>query len=318
MPLPWSTSAPPEPPVRAVASPGGAPFRLELFADYLAFERGLSDASVRAYFGDVERLVAWLGVEGFDAPSGVTHGDLRRYVFHLKDGGKAPASIRRALSSIRSYFAFLVDEGAVTSDPTDLLESPSAWRSLPGVLSRVEVERLLDTPDPSSPVHWRDRAILELLYATGVRVSELTGLTLSRLLLAERLALVVGKGSKERLVPFGEPAARATERYLRDLRPKLDRGEGQGVVFLNRRGTPLTRMSVWTLVRNAARGAGVERSISPHTLRHSFATHLLQGGADLSVVQDLLGHADIGTTQIYTHLDREHLRAVHRRHHPRA
>jgi integrase/recombinase XerD len=165
---------------------------------------------------------------------------------------------------------------------------------------------------------WRDRSILELLYATGMRVSELTQLTLGRLDLENRLVLVVGKGSRERVLPFGEPAARSLGRYLRDVRPALDRGAAEGALFLNRRGTRFTRMSVWTLVQTSARRAGVEKRVSPHTLRHSFATHLLEGGADLAAVQDLLGHADIATTQIYTHLDREHLRRVHRAFHPRS
>ncbi len=294
------------------------PYRLELFADFLSFERGLSARSVEAYQGDVERLVDWLRLRGLEEPDAITHGDLRDYVFHLKDAGRAASSIRRALSSIRTYFTFLLEEGGIHTDPTELLESPRSWRTLPTVLSAAEVERLLEAPDPGSPTFWRDRAILELLYATGMRVSELTELTLSRVFLDERLVQVLGKGSRERLLPYGEPAARALDRYLREVRPVLDRGKGEGAVFLNRRGTRLTRMSVWTLVRGSAARGSVEKRVSPHTLRHSFATHLLEGGADLAVVQDLLGHADIGTTQIYTHLDREHVRAVHRKHHPRA
>jgi integrase/recombinase XerD len=294
------------------------PYRLELFADYLAFDRGLADRSVRAYSGDIERLVAWLRERNVGSLDTITHADLREYVFHLKDVGLAPATIRRALSAIRTWFTFLVEEGDIDSDPTELLESPRGWRTLPTVLSREEVERMLEAPDPDSPVHWRERAILELLYATGMRVSELTELSLPRLHLDERLVQVLGKGSKERLLPFGEPAARAVERYLREVRPALDGGLSDGAVFLNQRGTRLTRMSVWTLVRASAERGGIEKRVSPHTLRHSFATHLLEGGADLAVVQDLLGHADIATTQVYTHLDREHVRAVHRRHHPRA
>ncbi len=292
-------------------------FRLGWFADFLSFERGLSDRSARAYLGDVERLTAWLEGQGVTSPGQVTQAHLRGYVFHLKDSGLAPASIRRALSAVRSYFAFLVEEGAVGTDPTELLEPPRSWRTLPTVLTPVEVERMLGSVDPESPVHWRDRAILELLYATGMRVSELTELTLPRLDLPERLVQVLGKGARERLLPFGEPAARALERYLREVRPGLERGKSGGRIFLNRRGTGLTRMTVWTLVANAARAAGIEKKVSPHTLRHSFATHLLEGGAGLDVVQDLLGHADIATTQVYTHLDREHLRQVHRAHHPR-
>ena len=191
-------------------------------------------------------------------------------------------------------------------------------RRLPDVLSREEVERLLSAPDPDARLHWRDRAILEVLYASGMRVSELVGLALSALDLDEGFLTVFGKGSKERLVPIGEPALRAVRRYLVTVRPKLDKGGGQGRVFLNARGAPLSRTAVWTLVKESAGRAGITRKVSPHTLRHTFATHLLEGGADLAAVQELLGHADISTTQIYTHVDREYLRDVHRRFHPRA
>jgi integrase/recombinase XerD len=293
-------------------------FRLELFADFLTFERGLSDRSVQAYFGDVERMATWLTARGLTDPVALRHTDLREYVFHLKDDGLAPSTIRRALSSLRSYFTFLLEEGALDVDPTELLESPRSWRNLPTVLSQEEAGRIVEAPDPEGPMVWRDRSILELLYATGMRVSELTQLTLTRLDMEERLVLVLGKGSRERVLPFGEPAARALERYLRDIRPGLDRGASDGALFLNRQGTRLTRMSVWTLVQTSAHRAGIEKKVSPHTLRHSFATHLLEGGADLAAVQDLLGHADITTTQIYTHLDREHLRSVHRAFHPRS
>jgi integrase/recombinase XerD len=293
-------------------------FRTELFADYLMFERGLSDRTVRAYHGDVERLIDWLTARAVDDPSRITHLELREYIFHLKDSGLAPASIRRALSSVRAYASFLLEEGAIEADPTELLESPRAWRRLPTVLDRAEVVRLLESPDPEGRVYWRDRAILELLYATGVRVSELTGLRLADLDGDERLLRVLGKGARERLVPFGGAAERALRRYLCDVRVRLDRGAGEGRLFLNQRGKPLTRMAVWHLVREGAAKAGIRKSVSPHTLRHTFATHLLEGGADLVAVQELLGHADISTTQIYTHLDRDYLRDVHRRYHPRA
>jgi integrase/recombinase XerD len=175
----------------------------------------------------------------------------------------------------------------------------------------------VESPDPDRPLYWRDRAILELLYATGVRVSELVGLTLTALDLDEGICMVFGKGAKERLVPVGRPALRATERYLREVRPALDRGKGEGRIFLNARGGPLSRMAVWNVVKAASERAGIGAPVSPHTLRHTFATHLLEGGADLAAVQELLGHADISTTQIYTHVDRQYLRDVHRRFHPR-
>ena len=295
----------------------GRAYRLEQFSDYLAFERGLSDRTLEAYGRDLARFVEFLEARGLAAPADVRHTDVRDYVYHLKDAELAATSIRRAQSAIRTYFSFLLGEGHLESDPSERLESPRVWRRLPDVLSRPDVERLVESADPDRPLYWRDRAILEFLYATGVRVSELVGLTLSALDLEEGLCVVFGKGSKERIVPVGRPATRATGRYLRDVRPELDRGRGQGCVFLNARGGPLTRMSVWNLVKEASARAGVRSEVSPHTLRHTFATHLLEGGADLAAVQELLGHADISTTQIYTHVDREYLRDVHRRYHPR-
>lgn len=291
---------------------------IDLFIEYLSFDRGLADRTVIAYVSDVERLLEWQRERGIADPSGAGHRDLREYLYHLKDSGLAATTIRRALSSIRSYYAFLLDEGSLDSDPTELLESPAPTRDLPDVLTTREVEALLAAPDERSKVYWRDRAILEMLYATGMRVSELTGLHKRDIDMEERTVKVVGKGSKERLIPFGRSAATALERYLREVRPRFDRGEGEGVVFLNQRGRPLTRMTVWTTVKQNKEQAGIEKDVSPHTLRHTCATHLLEGGADLSSVQELLGHSDISTTQIYTHIDRTHLKSVHRTHHPRA
>lgn len=292
-------------------------FHLEPFLDHLNFERGLAVRSVAAYRRDIERFLAYLADRGVGRPESLDPAMLRDYTFHLKDAGLAATSIRRAQSALRTYFAFLLGEGVLEDDPTERLESPRVWRRLPDILSVEAVGRLVEAPEPGHPLYWRDRGILELLYATGMRVSELVGLPVRALDLDERVALLFGKGSKERLVPVGGPAARALARYLRDVRPGLDRGRGKGRVFLNARGGPLSRQSVWSLVRDAARRAGIESRVSPHTLRHSCATHLLEGGADLAAVQELLGHADISTTQIYTHLDREFLRETHRKHHPR-
>lgn len=293
-------------------------FRLEQFVDFLAFERGLSDRTVAAYARDVRKLLTFLVQRGRASPGAVEHDDLRHFVYHLKDMGLAATTIRRAQSAMRSYFGFLLDEGAIEADPSDRLEAPKVWRRLPDVLSVEEVLRILEAPDPSRPLYWRDRALLEILYATGMRVSEATGLGLGDLALAEGLCRVFGKGAKERVVPVGRPAREAVERYLREVRPELERGRGRNRVFLSVRGRPLSRMSVWTVVSGAAERAGIAKAVSPHTLRHSFATHLLEGGADLAAVQELLGHADISTTQIYTHVDREYLSEQHRSYHPRA
>ncbi|MDX1645979.1 MAG: site-specific tyrosine recombinase XerD [Longimicrobiales bacterium] len=293
-------------------------FRMEQFHDYLTFERGLSERTVTAYARDLTRWLDFVRRKGIEDPREVGVAELRAWVFELNDQGLAATSIRRAQSALRTYFGFLLAEGILETDPTDRLDAPRVSRKLPRFLTSEETERLLDAPDPDHPAYWRDRAILEFLYATGVRVSELVELPLSSLDLEEGFATVFGKGAKERFVPVGAPALRALRRYLGEVRPRLDSGEGEGRVFLNARGRPIRRESVWAIVKKAAHRAGLEKDVSPHTLRHTFATHLVEGGADLAAVQELLGHADISTTQIYTHLDRTYLRDIHRKYHPRS
>lgn len=292
-------------------------FQLELFLDHLAYERGSSERTIDAYRRDVGRMLVFLRENGVAKPADVVPQMLREYTYALKDQGLAATSIRRAQSAIRTYFGFLLGEGLLNDDPTERMESPKVGRTLPDVLSVEQVGRLIESPDENHDMYWRDRAMLELLYGSGLRVSELTDLPIQSVLADDGLLLVFGKGSKERLVPAGGQALRAVDRYLRDIRPRLDRGKGKGKIFLNQRGTPISRMTVWSLVKKSAERAGIEQKVSPHTLRHSFATHLLEGGADLAAVQELLGHADISTTQIYTHVDREYLREVHRTYHPR-
>lgn len=298
---------------------GPDPFRLALFSDFLAFERGLSARSVVAYRADLDALVAWLLREGHLSPRTVDAQVLRDYLGHLHQLERAPSSLRRLQSAMRSYFSFLVEEGIAETDPSRLLVPPKPQRRLPWVLTPDEAARLVESVPEEQPSVWRDRSILELLYGTGMRVSELTELNFSNLDQDEQLVWVMGKGSRERVLPFGEPAARALTRYLQRERPGLasKTHRSAGAIFLNSRGQRLSRMWVWTLVREAGERAGVRRPVSPHALRHAFATHLLEGGADLAAVQDLLGHADISTTQIYTHLDSRALQAVHRAHHPR-
>jgi integrase/recombinase XerD len=293
-------------------------FHLPSFIDHLRFERGLSDQTLSAYRHDVVRLVSFARAAGRDGPATLTTRDLREFVLALKDLGLAPTSISRNLSAIRTYFAFLIGENLLVADPSERIQSPKAWRTLPDVLSVAEVETLLESIDLARPLAWRDRAMLEFAYASGVRVSELTSLELRHLHLQEGFASVFGKGSKERLVPIGRRAVGALALYLREVRPSLEKGKGQGRVFLNARGGPLTRMGVWKILRQHVEAAEIAKPVSPHTLRHSFATHLLEGGADLVAVQEMLGHADISTTQIYTHVDRSFLIEVHRSCHPRA
>jgi integrase/recombinase XerD len=292
-------------------------FQLERFGDYLTLEQGIAPLTLEAYRRDVERLVEFARVKGAGAPFDVTARMLRDFVYHLKDIGLAPSSIRRNISAVRTYFKFLLADGAVTRDPSERLETPKRWRTLPEVLTVDEVARLLAAPTLDDPLVFRDRAMLELAYGAGLRVSEWISIGVRDVLMEDRLVRVFGKGSKERLVPIGRTAIGAVATYLRESRPKLEKGGGKGVLFLNARGEPLTRMGAWKILRRYVERAGIQKAVSPHTLRHSFATHLLEGGADLRAVQEMLGHADISTTQIYTHVDREYLRKVHRQFHPR-
>jgi len=293
-------------------------FQLDRFGDYLRFEQGTSPLTLDAYRRDVERLVAYARSKGALAPGDVTSRALREFVYHLKDLGLAPSSIRRNISAVRTYFRFLLADGAVARDPSERLETPKRWRTLPEVLSVEEIERLLAAPTLDDPLAFRDRAMLELAYGAGLRVSEWITLGLRDVLLEEKLVRVFGKGSKERLVPIGRSAIGAVATYIRETRPRLEKGAGKGILLLNARGQPLTRMGAWKILRRYVERAGIAKPVSPHTLRHSFATHLLERGADLRAVQEMLGHADISTTQIYTHVDREYLRRVHKQFHPRA
>ena len=292
-------------------------FLLPRFTDFIALEQGLSPRTQEAYRRDLARFAQFAATRGASAPLDVTARLLREYVYHLKDLGLSPASIRRNVSAVRTWFRFLTGDGIVVRDPSERLETPKRWRTLPEVLTVDEAQALLSAPTLDDPFVFRDRALLELAYGAGLRVSEWITLGVRDLLLDEGLVRVFGKGSKERLVPIGRSAIGAAAIYLRELRPKLEKGEGKGILFLNARGRPLTRMGAWKILRGYVERAGITRHVTPHTLRHSFATHLLEGGADLRAVQDMLGHVDIATTQIYTHVDREYLRQVHRSYHPR-
>ena len=292
-------------------------FLLELFRDFLSLEAGHSANTVENYLRDLRRFVGFMGQRGVAGPGGVSRKLLRDFVFALKDLGLSAATIRRQVSAIRTYYGFLLAEGRVESDPSDRLEMPRRGRKLPDTLSVADVESILAAPQADEPLAWRDRALLELAYGAGLRVSELCGLTMNDLLLAEGLVRVLGKGSKERLVPIGRKVIGAVSVYLHQVRPQLDRGRSKQRVLLNSRGEPLSRVGAWGIVKRRARQAGIGKRVTTHTLRHSFATHLLEGGADLRAVQEMLGHADLSTTQIYTHVDREYLRSVHRQFHPR-
>ncbi len=293
-------------------------FYVERFDDFLALEQGASLQTSKAYKLDIARFVTYAKVKGASSPADIGARTLREFVYHLKDLGLAPASIRRNVSAVRSYFKFLLGEGHVVRDPSERLETPKRWRTLPEVLGVEEIEKLLAAPSLDEPLAFRDRAMLELAYGAGLRVSEWISLGVRDVMLQDHLVRVFGKGAKERLVPIGRRAIGAIAIYLRELRPSLEKGEGKGALFLNARGHPLSRMGAWKILRKYVDQAGITKPVSPHTLRHSFATHLLEGGADLRIVQELLGHASISTTQLYTHLTGERIRAVYARAHPRA
>ena len=292
-------------------------FLVEGFRDYLSLEAGHSAHTVENYLRDIRRLAQFADLKRARTPASVSRALLRDFVFALKDLGLSSATIRRQVSATHTYFAFLVGEGHLTDDPSDRMETPRKGRVLPEVLTVPEVEAMLAAPSADHPLAWRDRALLELAYGAGLRVGELCALGIPDLLLSDGLVRVFGKGGKERLVPIGRKVVGPVSIYLNQTRPSLERGRGEGRVLLNARGGPLTRVGAWGIIKRVAQAAGLTRRVTPHTLRHSFATHLLEGGADLRAVQEMLGHVDLSTTQIYTHVDREYLRSVHRQFHPR-
>jgi integrase/recombinase XerD len=306
---------------RKVAAPSRGPVPvwkrvLDRYLEGLAVERGLAQNSVDAYRRDLSRLGEMLAKRGGD----LLTADAQALAGHLRDlrrQGLSPRSTARALAAIRGFYEHLVIHGERADNPAVNLLPPKLWRTLPKVLSEDEVEALLAAPDVHTPLGLRDRAMIELLYATGLRVSELIGLQLPQLRLDVGFLVAFGKGSKERVVPVGETAEDWVRRYLREVRPNLAQGRHQNV-FVNHRGEPLTRMGFWKILRKHGLEAGIKTDFSPHTLRHSFATHLLEHGADLRAVQTMLGHADVSTTEIYTHIHKERLKSVYDKFHPRS
>ena len=288
------------------------------FLHYLMAECGVSPNTLAAYRSDLSRFARWRKANAPGPLTRITLSTLTRYVDDLSGSGLAPGSIGRHLACLSTYFRYLVYDGRVSENLAKLLNAPTVWDRLPTVLGPSAVEKLLQTPDASTPTGMRDRAILEALYATGCRASEVAGLRRLDLDLKRGLARCVGKGDKERVVPLGSRAVEALEVWLGEARPGWMIGKPeQAGVFVSRRGRPLTRIAVWKVVKTHAASAGLPLKVSPHTLRHSFATHLLAGGADLRVVQEMLGHASIGTTQIYTRVELSRLREVHAKFHPR-
>ena len=286
------------------------------YLDHLRVERALSPNTLEAYGRDLARLEAYAARLRRDVVA-LRQNDLSAFIAGLRGEGLAPRSVARAVHAIHGLYRFAVREGRLDGDPMENLKAPRAFKALPRYLSGPQVDALLAAPDIATPIGLRDRAMLEVLYATGLRVSELIGLRASDLDMQVGIVTCFGKGSKERLVPLGEVAREWVSRYLAEVRPLMIGQRSTTVLFVSRRGGRLSRMGVWGIVRRHAVTAGVERTLTPHVLRHSFATHLLEGGADLRAVQAMLGHADISTPQIYTHVNRAHLRAVYDRHHPR-
>ena len=288
----------------------------------LSLERNASANTIASYRLDLQRYVSFLAAQGITSPEEVSEVHTAAFLRSLHDRGLSPRSITRTFSAVRGFHKFLVGDGASRTNPTETLEAPKLSRPLPDVLTREEVDAILRQPAPAPrdvrSLWIRDRALLEVLYATGMRVSEVIALRQADLLEDEEVVRVFGKGRKERMVPIGKSALRWLARYRSECRVLLQkRGRSGDAVFLNARGGPMTRMAVWKIVQFYSRQAGLEKEVHPHTFRHSFATHLLEGGADLRAVQEMLGHSDISTTQIYTHIDREYLKEVHRTFHPR-
>jgi integrase/recombinase XerD len=291
---------------------------LAAFHNYLRAERGMAANTVAAYRRDLEHFSAWTAEKGLNNYLHPTLRELGSYLQYLRENQLAPASVARNLVALKMFYRFLRMEERTTESSVDLLSSPTLWERIPQVLSPEGVDKLLAAPILLDRFYLRDKALLETLYATGSRASEVAGLRLEDLHLDSAFCKCLGKGSKQRVVPLGRAALGALRAYLSDQRPKLVRAVPDSPwVFVSRGGKPLSRVMLWILVKKYVRRAGLNLKVSPHTLRHSFATHLLSGGADLRTVQELLGHSSIRTTQHYTHVDRERLKSIHRKYHPR-
>ncbi|MFH1594536.1 MAG: site-specific tyrosine recombinase XerD [Candidatus Omnitrophota bacterium] len=290
---------------------------IDQFLDYLSIERGLSANTIKSYRQDLIKYVEYLKRHGARNVGDVKRNQITKFLFFLKDSGLAANSISRNLVAIKVFYRFLVSERIVKEDIASILESPRLMKNLPDVLTVDEVTRMIEASDVRNTLGARDRAAMELIYATGMRVSEVVELTQESPNLDMGFIRCVGKGSKERIIPVGKAARSALERYLRRSRPKLCGRLQSKHLFLSRLGKKISRQSFWKMIKKYAKAAGINKQISPHVLRHSFATHLLEKGADLRSVQEMLGHADIATTQIYTHINKSRLKGIHKKFHPR-
>ncbi|MGA2462759.1 MAG: site-specific tyrosine recombinase XerD [Thermodesulfobacteriota bacterium] len=290
---------------------------LDQFLHYLIVEKGLSKNTIDAYSHGLNRFLDYLRKKGIQEMPSVSKFDVRAFLLALKKQGLSTKTVLRNLVAIRTLFQFLIQEGILEANPIEELESPKISKTLPEILTLKEVEQLLEQPNPQTPLAIRDRAMLEVLYATGMRVSELTHLPINQVNLEGGYVLVFGKGSKERIIPLGSEAMKWVALYLKVARERLAKGKESPFLFINRSGRGMSRQQFWKNIKAYGRRAGIRKRITPHLLRHSFASHLLEGGADLRSVQMMLGHVDISTTQIYTHVTGERLKKIHQRYHPR-
>lgn len=290
---------------------------VDQFIDYLAVERGLAANTLLAYRRDLGSYGEFLKKKGIHAPETVTRKHITDYMFYQKEQGLSTNSICRSLAATRMFHRFLLRENLAKEDPTHLVETPKIWKRVPDTLSTGEIEAMIQASKGKNWQAVRDTAILELFYASGMRVSELTGLRVDNINCDMGYVRCIGKGSKERIIPIGKRAQEAVRSYCNTARGKLTKDEFQMTLFLSRLGKKISRQSIWKIIKRCTKKAKIKKGIKPHTLRHSFATHLLEHGADLRAVQEMLGHADISTTQIYTHVDKERLKSVHKQFHPR-
>jgi integrase/recombinase XerD len=290
---------------------------IENFISYLSIERGLAANTLVAYRHDLTKYTGHLQTQGIQAPQQIVRDNITQYIYDLKKGGLSANSISRNLAAIKMFHRFLLRENLVHEDPTHLVETPKMWKRVPDVLSQIEIESIINAAQGKGWQQVRDKAILELFYASGMRVSELVQLKIENVNLEIGYVRCIGKGSKERIIPIGKNAREAVQRYIDIVRTPSAKANLSSHLFLSRLVKPISRQSIWKLIKFYAKKAKIKKTIKPHTLRHSFATHLLEHGADLRSVQEMLGHSDISTTQIYTHVDRERLRTIHKQFHPR-
>lgn len=290
---------------------------LDRYLNHLLIEKGAAGNTLEAYGRDLNRYASFLEQRGIDNPRFVVPETVVEFLVQIKGEGLSANSMNRALAALRGYYKFLLQEKVVDQSPLANIELAKVWMRLPDTVSKEEMNLILSQPGEETPRAQRDSAMLELLYATGLRVSELAGLTMNSINWQVGFLTVMGKGSKERVVPIGKTAYDAVRRYVDEARPKLVKSRTTDVLFLNRFGGAFTRQGLWKIIIHYVRKAGLQKNVHPHTFRHSFASHLLEGGADLRAVQVMLGHSDISTTQIYTHVTRDHLTQIHRKYHPR-